>query len=195
MRKTIYDRTLLLISGLSLLALAGTAAAQCVTPPTCSELGYTKSAADCSGHTFLKCPFNTAVGYCDLESSSTPVPTPDPTPTYKVGDSYSVNGAVIGKVIGVSSTAVKVASNPRAQSSPTYSGLEEYCQNLSLGGGDWYAPAESNCSSIQSVFKLNGVWDVLIVANKSCSNNCICYSSIQSASYTRYYSCIAGFQI
>lgn len=88
MRKTIYDRTLLLISGLSLLALAGTAAAQCVTPPTCSELGYTKSAAECSGHTFLKCPFNTAVGYCDLGSSSGSTTISCPTGYFLYNDIY-----------------------------------------------------------------------------------------------------------
>ncbi len=71
MRKINYYR--MLLGGISLLGLANAVQAQCVTPPTCSELGYTKTASECSGHTFLKCPFDTSVGYCDLGTSSTPV--------------------------------------------------------------------------------------------------------------------------
>ena len=68
MRKINYYR--MLLGGISLLGLANAVQAQCVTPPTCSELGYTKTASECSGHTFLKCPFDMSVGYCDLGTSS-----------------------------------------------------------------------------------------------------------------------------
>lgn len=192
MRKSIYYR-MLLISGVCLFGLSSpiTASAQCVTPPTCSELGYTKTASECSGHTFLKCPFNTAVGYCDLGTGTTPIP--DPTPSYKVGDTYSYNGAVIGKVIEVRATDLKVASIPRSQINPSYEGLQSYCENLNLGGGQWFVPSEDSCLSITKAFDITGTWDSLIVANNSCSSNCTCFSSIHSNSYTRYYSCIAGF--
>lgn len=40
-------------------------AQNCSTPPSCATLGFTKSAADCSGKTILKCPFDTNKVYCD----------------------------------------------------------------------------------------------------------------------------------
>ena len=82
MRKINYYR--MLLGGISLLGLANVVQAQCVTPPTCAQLGYTKTASECSGHTFLKCPFDTSVGYCDLGTSSTPVVNVCGTP--EVGD-------------------------------------------------------------------------------------------------------------
>lgn len=89
MRKSIYYR-MLLISGVCLFGLSSpiTASAQCVTPPTCSELGYTKTASECSGHTFLKCPFNTAVGYCDLGTSSGGTTISCPTGYFLYNDIY-----------------------------------------------------------------------------------------------------------
>lgn len=190
---------MLLISGVCLLGLSNpiTASAQCVTPPTCSELGYTKSASECSGHTFLKCPFNTAVGYCDLGTGTTPIP--DPTPSYKVGDSYSYNGAVIGKVIEVGTNTYTVASQPRTQANPSYDGLNTYCQNLTLGGGTWFVPPqqEKTCITITNKFNLDISWGYLIMQNSSCSisnTRCFCYSDIsQNSSYIYYYSCIAYF--
>ena len=82
MRKINYYR--MLLGGISLLGLANVVQAQCVTPPTCAQLGYTKTASECSGHTFLKCPFDMSVGYCDLGTSSTPVVNVCGTP--EVGD-------------------------------------------------------------------------------------------------------------
>ena len=64
-------------SEVSLIALAfsffgasDVAAQTCITPPTCESLGYTLSQSQCSGHNFLKCPFNTSIGYCDLGSGN-----------------------------------------------------------------------------------------------------------------------------
>ena len=43
-------------------------AQSCAVAPTCESLGYTLTEADCEGHNFLKCPFDTSVGYCDFGS-------------------------------------------------------------------------------------------------------------------------------
>ena len=75
MRKINYYR--MLLGGISLLGLANVVQAQCVTPPTCAQLGYTKTASECSGHTFLKCPFDMSVGYCDLANSGPTVSCAD----------------------------------------------------------------------------------------------------------------------
>ena len=45
-------------------------AQSCAVAPTCESLGYTLTEADCEGHNFLKCPFDTSVGYCDSGSGS-----------------------------------------------------------------------------------------------------------------------------
>lgn len=87
MTKEFYNR-MLLMSSLCLLSFSGPVSAQCVTPPTCSELGYTKSAADCEGHTFLKCPFNQTVGYCDLGTSSGNTAISCPTGYFLYNDIY-----------------------------------------------------------------------------------------------------------
>lgn len=55
------------------MSYANTLSAACVTLPTCYELGYTKSAAECLGHDYLKCPFDQSRGYCDLSNETTPV--------------------------------------------------------------------------------------------------------------------------
>lgn len=63
--------------GASLTALAfsamltSTAQAQtCTTVPSCSTLGYTKSASDCSGLDYLRCPFDQSKYFCTSSGSS-----------------------------------------------------------------------------------------------------------------------------
>ena len=46
-----------------LTATSAYAAINCATPPTCAELGYTDTVANCSGDS-IKCPFDTTVGKC-----------------------------------------------------------------------------------------------------------------------------------
>lgn len=66
----------------------------CITPPSCSEIGFTKTVSDCAGKTVLRCPFDQAQVYCPgYEESSK---------TYNLGDTYLVNDIAIGKVIEVS---------------------------------------------------------------------------------------------
>ena len=65
------------IEGASLIALAfsilnlSTAQAQnCVVPPTCESLGYTKTAADCKDKDTLKCPLDTSKLFCVGEAET-----------------------------------------------------------------------------------------------------------------------------
>ena len=55
----------LVLAAFSFITPSHVQAQTCVTPPTCESLGYTKTIANCDGHDFLKCPFDTSVGYCD----------------------------------------------------------------------------------------------------------------------------------
>ena len=60
-------RKYLLMAGAALIGLGGSALAaiDCAVPPTCSELGYVMTKADCSGETMLHCPFDTNAVYCN----------------------------------------------------------------------------------------------------------------------------------
>ena len=56
----------LLLSLLASTIYTSTVFAQsCQQPPTCAEMGYIKSEADCSGKTTLKCPFDLTKVSCD----------------------------------------------------------------------------------------------------------------------------------
>lgn len=93
-RKQFYK----ILGVIGLVSWSGWVHAACTTPPTCAELGYTKSAADCSGHTFLKCPFDQGVGYCDSGAGNGVLKT------YNVGDSYIVNGVAVGIIVSLDSS-------------------------------------------------------------------------------------------
>lgn len=167
MRKLNHYR-MLLISGVCLFGLSSpiTASAQCVTPPTCSELGYTKTASECSGHTFLKCPFNTTVGYCDLGTGTTPIP--DPTPSYKVGDAYAINKVVIGKIIDITNDNVLiVAYTPKfSTASINKATAQQYCDNLTVGDNTWFLPQKRYCQTIVEKFTLiKNNWYYLTMGN------------------------------
>ena len=63
-----------------LLTAAPAAAQTCIKTPSCADLGYTKTAADCSGKTILKCPLDNTQVYCPGYEET--------LRTYKVGDTY-----------------------------------------------------------------------------------------------------------
>lgn len=66
-------------------------AQNCSTPPSCATLGFTKSAADCSGKTILKCPFDTNKVYCDDAAAKDFEP--------EVGDVYYSDGTYDNRII------------------------------------------------------------------------------------------------
>ena len=123
------------------------------------------------------------------------------TPSYSVGDSYAVNGAIIGKVIAVNGSTVTVASQPQSKTSPSLDGLRNYCENLTLGGGMWTAPStKSQCGSILSIFTVSSDSAMPISDDESycqkSGNSCSCSRSDVYWTYrVVYYSCIGEFSI
>jgi len=95
----------LLLSLLASTIYTSTVSAQsCQQPPTCAEMGYTKSESDCTGKTTLKCPFDLTKVSCDdanLSSSimSTPiilkVKVTTASSTNEVRLSFSYNGVLL----------------------------------------------------------------------------------------------------
>ena len=59
-------RKYLLLAGAALIGLGGSAyaAIDCAVPPTCDELGYAYSSAECDGQSVLKCPFDQTKVFC-----------------------------------------------------------------------------------------------------------------------------------
>lgn len=184
MRKSIYDR-MLLISGVCLFGLSSpiTASAQCVTPPTCSELGYTKSADECSGHTFLKCPFNTAVGYCDLGSQTTPVvQTCEEWLAANRSDVYLIrNAADFDAAIASSKNILALANDVSLTGSKNYE-----LKNRKLVSESYFNDQYSSCLD-NSQLNANGstLGNGLFyakISNATVSGSCAFYKGSQSSS-------------
>ena len=59
-------RKYLLLAGAALIGLGGSAyaAIDCAVPPTCDELGFAYSSAECDGQSTLKCPFDQTKVFC-----------------------------------------------------------------------------------------------------------------------------------
>lgn len=93
LRKNFYGVSLGVLA-FSLVGTTNAHAQTCVAPPNCATLGFTKTTAECTGKTILKCPFDQTAVYCPGYEES--------TKTYGIGDTYMVNGAAVGKVISVS---------------------------------------------------------------------------------------------
>ena len=80
-----------------LLTAAPTAAQTCIKTPSCADLGYTKTAADCAGKTILKCPLDNTQVYCPGYEET--------LRTYKVGDIYyDERGIGIGTIVYLDSS-------------------------------------------------------------------------------------------
>ena len=60
----------LVLTAFSFGGIPSALAQTCITPPTCASLGYKMTEAECEGHSFLKCPFDANIGYCDLGSGN-----------------------------------------------------------------------------------------------------------------------------
>ena len=72
-------RSGLVLMAFSIVGIAGKASAQtgtpsCTIPPTCEDLGYVLSAADCEKRKllYIKCPFDTSKVYCAKNMAVTP---------------------------------------------------------------------------------------------------------------------------
>ena len=132
--------------GLGLMSVAPVWAQTCIKTPSCADLGYTKTEADCAGKTILKCPLDNTQVYCpsDVETLR----------TYKVGDIYvSSNGVGIGVVISIDSTGM----HGRIISTTGYTGTASealsLCASKNTGGLDWgVASGDVVCSAARNKF-------------------------------------------
>ena len=127
-----------------LLTAAPVWAQTCIKTPSCADLGYTKTAADCSGKTILKCPLDNTQVYCPGYEET--------LRTYKVGDTYvDANGIGVGVVTSVDSSGL----HGRIISSSGYRGTASEAQSLCVskntGGLDWgVASGDAVCSAAKN---------------------------------------------
>ena len=175
-----------------LLTATAVAAQTCIKTPSCADLGYTKTAADCSGKTILKCPLDNTQVYCP---GTEEINTPN---TYNVGDYYYYNNNAVGKVIAVNGTALTVASIPSAATEVSTEGLASYCSSLNSAAAAWTPlETEANCKLARKVWDvLQGSWNGTIITSgysHFCQGSCSCYSS-SSSNYTYYYVCLSTFK-
>ena len=65
-----------LISGVAcgILYVSAVQAQTCTRLPTCEELGFTKSEADCNGKSMIRCPLNKGKVYCEEGKALTSCP-------------------------------------------------------------------------------------------------------------------------
>lgn len=132
--------------GASIIALAfsfsGQALAQtCSTPPDCKTLGFTKTAADCSGKTILKCPFNQAQVYCPGGIENNKI--------YKVRDTYTdSNGIALGKVAVITGGGLHGTIVSTAIFNGTQTDVSNSCVKKTSGGLTWGLATATNISHV-----------------------------------------------
>ena len=171
-----------------LLSLQSAAAQVCTTPPTCDALGYTKSEADCSGKTILKCPLDQTKVYCpsaDEISSSK---------TYKVGDIYyDEKGVGVGTVVKVDSTGkhgivVIAGGSGNAETATTT------CASRTAGGLNWSLANPTNACKLDKGASCCGCYLRTSSGNGYCSTSWSVYTSdCQSADKVLGFYCEAPF--
>ena len=167
-----------------LLTAAPAAAQTCIKTPSCADLGYTKTAADCSGKTILKCPLDNTQVYCPGYEET--------LRTYKVGDTYvDANGIGIGTIISLDRSGLHgtIMAGAYAGESPTEVG--EYCRAKTAGGLEWGIATTTNTgiyqnrlSECQYLFTTGGCCHICSASNNSCySNNTSCSGGMCQASF------------
>lgn len=74
-------------------------AATCTTPPSCSSLGYTQTAADCEGKNAIRCPMDNSALFCGNANDGTqPSPAKILYADHTVSSTYYPNKKAIGIV-------------------------------------------------------------------------------------------------
>ncbi len=123
-----------------LLTAAPAAAQTCIKTPSCADLGYTKTAADCAGKTILKCPLDNTQVYCPGYEET--------LRTYKVGDTYiGKDGVGVGIVVQVDASGKHgvVAISAGAGDANT---ATTTCSSKTAGGLNWgVATGENSCKA------------------------------------------------
>ena len=148
---------LITVSAAVLLLSVQSAVAQvCTTPPTCDALGYTKTEADCSGKTILKCPLDQSKVYCpsadEISSSG----------TYKVGDTYYKDGIAAGVVAVVTDGGLHgIIVSQNTVPGKSVAEVQRSCSSKTTGGLEW---GIATCQNLQTVLRtINSNPDYLFV--------------------------------
>ena len=128
--------------GLGLMSVAPVWAQTCIKTPSCADLGYTKTEADCSGKTILKCPLDNSQVYCPSYEET--------LRTYKVGDTYiGKDGVGVGTVVQVDSTGkhgvVAISGGSGDANTATTT-----CASRTAGGLNWGIASGANTCGLAS---------------------------------------------
>ena len=133
------------ILSMLMLTITSTSSAQdsCITRPSCADMGYTKTEADCTGKTTLKCPFDLTKVSCVGGGSGTDgADGGDDTssPTCNIGDIY-YDDDTCSSIFDVQKNAIGIV----------FDTTRRYIVSLSHGIKKW---AEYNISSDITIPKL-----------------------------------------
>ena len=81
----------IIVIAIFLLSLSSLAQAQCIARPSCADMGYNKTATQCAGKDYLRCPFDTSAYFCGevCDFSNFPLQT---CPTNGVCSNYTCSG-------------------------------------------------------------------------------------------------------
>lgn len=182
MTNNLYHRiwgTAVLVLAFSSYDIGKVQAQSCIKTPTCAELGYAQSEADCSGKTILKCPLDTSKVYCPSDTES--------AKTYKIGDVFvDLNGIALGRIITLTDGGQHgriMASSPYFLTD--YSRVTTICLDKTTGGRDWYMATSSDLFSNRNGKGLG-------IVSYGCywsSNGCCHLTTSSSASQPCFNSC------
>ncbi len=140
-----YAKTLL---GLTIFLNVNTAMAQtCVKAPDCAEIGFTKTAADCTGKTILKCPFDTNQVYCPGYEES--------TKTYKVGDMYYKDGVAAGVVSVITDGGLHgIIVSTGSVSGTSVAEVRASCNAKTTAGLEWSIATCQNSQNVKDIIHI-----------------------------------------
>ena len=140
----------LVLTAFSFGGIPSALAQTCITPPTCASLGYTMTAAQCSGHKFLKCPFNLSIGYCDLGSGTQKSCSDGGYSSIKISGQNCKQVSYSGLTCYFCTVAKTCADGGYSQTK--ISG--QNCKQVSYEGLTCYQCTEKSCADMG--YKLNG---------------------------------------
>ena len=143
--------------GLGLMSVAPVWAQTCIKTPSCADLGYTKTEADCSGKTILKCPLDNTQVYCPSYEET--------LRTYKVGDTYiGKDGVGIGTVVQVDSTGkhgVVVTSGGTGDANTATT----TCAAKTAGGLNWGIASGDHTAAVASCYPSHRYSGCTLISN------------------------------
>lgn len=182
-------KILAMLWSFSLTLSSGTALATCVTGD-CTSLGYTKSASDCSGVDYIRCPFDVSKYYCVKPTCTVntcegyPLTTPPQNAKYSSCTKRDSNCAEQGTVYKIDSCNDGYVQSGNGCESVS-SSPEDLCAGITCSTGvscqygcAEYTTGTSCCTSVCKTCKPNPCDDVKcpVATEEICTNGCGSYS-------------------